>query len=54
MQPSPTTSFLRFLTGFMVFISLSFGITFAVNSYTVAQAKAQAATAAEAALWGER
>lgn len=54
MQPTPTNSFLRFLTGFVVFISLSFGITYAVNSYTVSQAKLQAAAAAQAALFGHQ
>jgi len=52
MQQSPTSSFLKFLTGFMVFISLSFGITYAVNSYTISQTKLQAAAAAQTALFG--
>lgn len=53
MQPSPTSSFLKFLSGFLVFISLSFGITYAVNSYTTAQQQAQAAAAARAAMFGD-
>lgn len=32
MQPSPVGSFFRFLSGFLLFISLSFGITFAANA----------------------
>jgi uncharacterized membrane protein len=43
---SPVNSFLRFFAGFVLFISLSFGITFTVNSY--AAARKQAATAAAA------
>ena len=50
MPQSPTNSFFKFLTGFLVFISLSFGITYAVNTYTVAQEKAQTAAAVRA-LW---
>ncbi len=34
---NPTGSFFRFVLGFLTFISVSFIITFAVNSYTVAQ-----------------
>ncbi len=52
MQPSPANSFLKFLAGFLVFISLSFGLTYAVNSYTVAQQQAQAAAAVRAAWLG--
>ncbi len=52
MQPSPAGSFFRFVLGFFVFISLSFGITYAINSYTLAQEHAQQAAAADAALFG--
>jgi hypothetical protein len=52
MQPSPAGSFARFAIGFFVFISLSFGITYAVNSYTLGQEKTQQAAAANAALFG--
>ena len=48
MNPTPFASFLRFLIGFMLFISISFGVTFAVNSYTSARDEAQQAAAAEA------
>jgi len=48
MSPSPVGSFMRFFIGFSVFISLSFGITFAVQKYATSQdaAKQQAAAAA--------
>lgn len=52
MQPTPTNSFLRFLTGFVLFISLSFSITYAVSSYTIKQERLQTAAAAYAALFG--
>lgn len=46
-------SFTRFTLGFLVFISLSFGLTYAVNSYTLKQEKdAQTAAALEAMLGG--
>ena len=34
---NPADSFFRFLLGFLMFISLSFFITLAVHSYTIAQ-----------------
>jgi len=44
-----TSSFFRFVLGFLTFISMSFVITFAVNSYTVAQdQREQTATALQA------
>jgi len=36
----------------MVFISVSFGVTFAVSSYTLQQAKVEAAAAAQRAMLG--
>jgi len=54
MKPSPTGSFFRFTIGFLVFISMSFGVTVAVNSYTLQQAKIQAAAAAQQAMLGLR
>lgn len=33
----PANSFFKFLLGFLVLISLSLGITYAVNSYTLAR-----------------
>jgi hypothetical protein len=52
MKQSPTGSFLKFTIGFLVFISLSFGVTFAVNEYTMKQARIAAEAAAQAALIG--
>ncbi|TSC87089.1 MAG: hypothetical protein G01um10148_194 [Parcubacteria group bacterium Gr01-1014_8] len=34
---SPFESFLRFVVGFTVFISVSFGVTYAVNTYSQMQ-----------------
>ena len=53
MRQSPTGSFLRFTIGFLVFISVSFAVTFGVNTYTTNQAKAAAAAAAHEALFGK-
>jgi len=46
MESAPLSSFLRFFIGFMLFISMSFGVTFAVNSYTASQEKTQQTAAA--------
>lgn len=46
MSPQPVSEFFKFTLGFLVFISVSFGVTFAVNSYTVAQTADQQAAAA--------
>jgi hypothetical protein len=46
---NPASSFVRFALGFLTFISVSFLVTFAVHSYTLAQdASAQAAAALQA------
>jgi hypothetical protein len=47
---NPASSFFRFLLGFLTFISLSFVITYAVNSYTLAQEREQQTAAAFEAL----
>ncbi|MBI5457022.1 hypothetical protein HY969_04775 [Candidatus Kaiserbacteria bacterium] len=48
---SPVGSFMRFVVGFSVFISVSFGVTYAVNTYTAMQEKEkQTAAAFEAML----
>lgn len=39
-------SFARFTLGFLVFVSLSFGLTYAVGSYTLEQEKEEQAAAA--------
>jgi hypothetical protein len=47
---SPLQSFLRFVVGFSVFISVSFGVTYAVNTYTVMQEKEKQTAVAFAAM----
>ena len=54
MRPSPTGSFFKFTIGFLVFISVSFGVTFAVSSYTLQEARVEAAAAAQQAMLGLR
>src|SRR3989344_4478786 len=46
MMMNSTNSFLKFTLGFLTLISVSFVITFAVNSYTVAQDEQQQTAAA--------
>jgi hypothetical protein len=53
MQPTPAGSFIKFLTGFLTLITLSFGLTYAVNSYASARDASQAAAAAKAKLLKE-
>jgi len=53
MQPSPTASFFRFTVGFLTFISLSFGLTYAVHTYTITQERQEQAAAIQAAMLGE-
>ncbi|MBV9159643.1 MAG: hypothetical protein JO019_03555 [Candidatus Kaiserbacteria bacterium] len=48
MQPSPVSSFFRFLLGFLTFISVSFGVTYGVNVMAQAKDAAQHAAAAKA------
>ena len=50
MQPSPSSSFFRFVLGFGVFIAVFFGVTFAVQKAAASQEKAQQAAAAEAVM----
>lgn len=50
MNPAPVGSFVKFSLGFLVFISISFGVTIAVNTYTVAQTGEEQAAAAIAAM----
>lgn len=52
MQPTPTSSFFRFTVGFLTFISISFGLTYAVHTYTVIQERTQQAAAIRAAMLG--
>lgn len=46
MQPQPVNSFFKFAVGFLTFISISFGVTYAVNTYAAAKDADQAAAAA--------
>lgn len=48
MRKSPTGSFLRFVIGFFVFISVFFGVTIAVQRVSDNEQAAQQAAAAEA------
>lgn len=48
MTPTPVGSFVRFLVGFLTFISVSFGVTIAVNTYASARDASQQASAAKA------
>ena len=47
-QATPAGSFIKFLTGFLTLITLSFGLTYAVNSYATNRDASQAAAAAKA------
>ncbi|MEN9561445.1 MAG: hypothetical protein RIQ56_718 [Candidatus Parcubacteria bacterium] len=48
---SPVNSFLRYVLGFLLFISISFGVTFGVNAIATKQnAAAQQASALQALL----
>jgi ABC-type uncharacterized transport system permease subunit len=50
MKESPVNSFIRFFAGFVLLISLSFGITYTVNSYTTKNEAAAAMVAAQSLL----
>lgn len=50
MPQSSLNSFFRFTIGFLLFISLSFGITFAVDRYTRVQEQERQTAAALKAL----
>ncbi|KKW19231.1 MAG: hypothetical protein UY63_C0017G0008 [Parcubacteria group bacterium GW2011_GWA2_51_10] len=52
MSPSPTGSFFKFLVGFLVFISVSFAVTYGVQKYEMAQSAEEQAAAAIRALVG--
>ena len=49
-KTTPAASFIKFLTGFLTLITLSFVLTYAVNSYATAHSANQAAAAAKAKL----
>jgi hypothetical protein len=46
MAPSPVGSFMRFLVGFTVFISVGFGVTYAVQTVATNQEQEQQTAAA--------
>jgi len=50
MQPTPLSSFTRFFFGFTLLISISFGVTFAVQAYTSGQEGERQQAAAAAAM----
>ena len=50
MQQTPLGSFARFLIGFTLFISVSFGVTLAVQTYASGQDAAHQQAAAAAAM----
>lgn len=50
MDQAPLNSFLKFVIGFLLFISLSFGLTVAVSTYTAAQDQERQTAAALQAL----
>jgi hypothetical protein len=50
MNQAPVGSFVKFSLGFLIFIGVSFGVTIAVNTYTVTQTGEQQAAAALAAM----
>lgn len=53
MQPTPLGSFTRFFFGFTLLISISFGVTFAVQKIVASQeaSKQQAAAATAMLVW---
>ena len=54
MQPQPVGSFLKFTIGFLTFITVSFGVTYAVNVPAAAKDADQAAAAALARMLQQR
>jgi hypothetical protein len=55
MRQGGANSFFRFVLGFTLFIALSFGITYAVNTISIAQEKErQTAAAFQMMLTGEK
>lgn len=53
-MPSPVSSFLRFVIGFSVFLSVSFGVTYTVNTISVKQEQERQTAAALKAMLGEK
>jgi len=48
MRPTPTSSFVRSVIGFAVFLSISFGVTYAVNTMTAEETREEQVAAAAA------
>lgn len=48
MNPSPVSSFTRNLIGFAVFLGVSFGVTYGVNTLTAQETQEQQVAAAAA------
>lgn len=53
MRQGGANSFFRFTLGFTLFIALSFGITYAVNTISIAQEKERQTAAAFQVMVGE-
>ena len=51
---TPLQSFLKFTIGFMVFLSVSFGVTYAVNILSTKQEQERQTAAAFQAMVGEK
>ncbi len=47
---NPASSFFKFVLGFLTFISVSFVVTYTVNSYTIAENEEQQTASAFAAM----
>ncbi len=45
-MPAPVSSFLRFVVGFSVFLTVSFGVTYTVNTISVKQEQERQTAAA--------
>lgn len=52
MPQGSANSFLKFVLGFTVFIAVSFGLTYAVTTYSIAQERKEQVSAAFQALLG--
>ena len=52
MPQGGTNSFFRFVLGFTVFIGISFGVTYVVATYSIAQERTEQVSAAFQALLG--
>lgn len=54
MNPAPENSFFKFVVGFLVFISVSFGVTYAVNTVAMNQEASEQVAAARALMLEQR